>query len=301
MTDPLAWSITVLEYARAPECPAFVMAYGALGVRPLPYSITVLETDDHTVLVDTGYEDVGYAHELGRIDGVTTWSPPIDVLARAGVRAEDVDTILLTHAHYDHLGNIERFPNAIAWIQARELERWRWALDLPDRLSWLKDGVDGAHLDAASRLLATGRLRLIDGPLDAVLPGVRLVPDFDTHTFGHQHVEVDDAVTGRWVLPGDAAYSYENFGGLDGRGRLTPIGYATGSQENSLFALDRMLEAVDGDRRRIVPGHEIAVFEQFPSYRFADGLMGARVLVRPGDLQPWPATPDQGNTVSARA
>lgn len=278
-----AYSLRVLEYARAPECPAFVMVYGASGVRPLPYSLTLLQSDERTILIDTGYDDVGAGHDLAEIDGITTWTSPEAVLARAGVRPEDVDALILTHAHYDHLGTLDRYPNAVAWIQGRELERWRWAMALPERYSWLQEGVSRDDLAVADRLLAEGRLQTVDGEVADLLPGIRLVPDFDTHTFGHQHVVLDDAVAGRWVLPGDAAYSYDNLGGLDRRGRLTPIGYGTGSQERSLFALDAMLEAVDGDPRRVVPGHEYQLFREFPSRTFQDGLLGTEVFLRPGD------------------
>ena len=104
---------------------------------------------------------------------------------------------------------------------------------------------------------------------------------------------LDDATTGAWVLPGDAVYCYDNLGGMDGSGRLVPIGYGTGSQENSLFALDGMLDAVGRDPRRIVPGHDIALFQAFPSVRFEDGLLAADVLLRPGDTTRWavPAQP----------
>jgi glyoxylase-like metal-dependent hydrolase (beta-lactamase superfamily II) len=278
-----AYSLRVLEYARAPECPAFVMVYGAMGIRPLPYSLTVLESDTRTILIDTGYDDVGAGHDLAEIDGIRTWTSPETVLGRVGVTPEDVDAIILTHAHYDHLGTLERYPNAVAWIQALELDRWRWAMSLPERYSWLQEGDSRDDLVVADRLIAEGRLRTVDGEVDDLLPGIHLVPDFDTHTFGHQHVIVDDAVAGRWVLPGDAAYSYDNLGGLDRRGRLTPIGYGTGSQERSLFALDAMLEAVSGDPRRVVPGHEWQLFQEFPSHAFADGLLATELFLRPGD------------------
>lgn len=277
------YSIRVLEYARAPDCPAFVMAYGALGNRPLPYSLTVVESDDQTILVDTGYDDSDYGHTLAEIDGIDRWTAPLEVLGTIGIAAADVDTIVVTHAHFDHLGNIERFPNAIAYLQRREIERWTWAFGLPPKLDWLKDGVDADDLQAARDLIRDDRLRLLDGPVSNLLPGIHLGTDFDTHTFGHQHVVIEDERSGTWVLPGDAVYCYDNLGGLDGSARYTPIGYGTGSQENSLLAIDRILAAVGNDPRRVVPGHEFELFRQFRSVEREDRMFSAEVTVRAGD------------------
>ena len=47
--------------------------------------------------------------------------------------------------------------------------------------------------------------------------------------------------------------------------------------------LARYRQAVGGDPRRVVPGHEAAVFEQFPAQRFDDGLLGSEIFLRPGD------------------
>jgi N-acyl homoserine lactone hydrolase len=277
------YSIWVLEFARAPDSPAGFLIHGQQGTRELPYSLTVLQSASRTVLVDTGFVNQGFSGALGEADGITTWTHPAQALARVGIEPAQVDAILLTHAHYDHLGTVADFPNAVAYLQERELFEWVRAMTLPPEMGWLKDGVNLDDLTAAIGLARHGRLRLVDGPVAEVLPGIALEPDFDTHTWGHQHVVVDNQHDGRWILPGDAVYTYANLEGVDGDGRYVPIGFATGSQHNCILAMDRMLRAVGGEVRRIVPGHEVLLWERHRSRVFEDGLHVAEVSLRPGD------------------
>lgn len=277
------YSIWVLEFARAPESPACFLVHGLQGTLELPYTFTVLQSDRHTALVDTGFDDEGFTHELAEIDGITMWTHPSEMLRRIGIEPADVDTIILTHAHYDHLGGLGWFPNATVYLQRRELSKWIWALSLPDHLQWLKDGVNVEHLTGAIALTREGRLRLVDGAVRDVLPGVSLEPSFDTHTFGHQHIVVANERDGAWLLPGDAVYTYANLEGLDGTGRYIPIGYATGSQESCLLAMDQMMRAVGRDARRIIPGHERLLWRHHQSVTFPDGFHAAEITLRPGD------------------
>lgn len=276
------YSIWVVEFACAPDSPAGLLIHGQQGTRELPYSLTVLQSASTTVLVDSGFVNQGFSRRLGEGDGIATWIHPAAALARIGVEPAQVDALLLTHAHYDHLGTVAEFPNAVAYLQERELFGWIRAMTLPPEMQWLKDGVNVDDLTAAIGLTRQGRLRLVDGAA-AVLPGIGLEPDFDTHTPGHQHVVVDNHHDGRWILPGDAVYTYANVEGVDGDGRYVPIGFATGSQHNCIMAMDRMLRAVGGDTGRIVPGHEVLLWKRHRSRTFDDGLHVAEVSLRPGD------------------
>ena len=46
---------------------------------------------------------------------------PVDALKGFGVNAEDIKDVIVTHLHYDHAGNLDRFPNARFHLQDREM------------------------------------------------------------------------------------------------------------------------------------------------------------------------------------
>ena len=113
---------------RAPHSPACFLIHGQQGTRELPYTLIGSQSGQRTVLVDTGFVNDGFSRTLGELDGITLADAPRAVLDRVGVDPGQVDTILLTHAHYDHLGTLDEFPNAVAWLQERELFGWIRAL-----------------------------------------------------------------------------------------------------------------------------------------------------------------------------
>src|SRR5438132_1409565 len=100
-------------------------------------------------------------------------------------------------------------------------------------------------------------------------------------TCGCQYVTIDNAHDGKWLMAGDNCYVYENFRGTDGDGRFVPIGLAFGSMERCMLVMEDMYQYVSGQIERILPFHEVKMWDQFPTREFDDTLHLAEVSLAP--------------------
>jgi len=276
------YSIHVLEYCYVPKYHKSGVVYGAHneGYVKLPYCYVLLRSKDHVALVDVGYNHKDYGKELADKFGVENWRSPKVVLSEFGLTPGDVDTVFVTHAHFDHFGNVEDFPNATFYIQRDEIEKWVWAMSLPDRLKWMMIAVDPGDVLRGVNLAAEGRLRVVEGSVEDVLPGIDLHLAKDSHTFGSMWVTVrndgkaNSADT--WVLAGDLVYQFRNLkndGSVVGVDTMyTPVGLAVGSQMNLILATEEMMKQTGYEDRRVIPIHEEGLADSFPSRVTGEGL-----------------------------
>lgn len=284
------YSIWVLEYAAVEEFPVGAMLYGAqgLGTRKLPYAYVLLKRGSEIAMVDTGYNHADYGKTLADMYGVSNWHSPRAVLAECGVTPEDVTSIFITHAHFDHMGGLDLFPNAKFYIQKRELDKWVSSLTLGREYRFLLGAIDPADIVKAADYARQGRLICLDGDRLDVIPGVDVHLAADTHTYGSMYVRIrnDGAEDSKdaWVFAGDNIYSYDNLVGLDPEDpQIVPIGFAVGSQSALIFTTAEMLAAVDGEQRRLVPIHEERLKDVFPSRLTANGLQLIEIALAPGE------------------
>lgn len=271
MPDPAShtgpWEVFVLEYACAAAQPAASLVHGDHAAPPVdvPYAFAAARSPHGVLLIDTGFlADAGGGKLLAETFGVGRWVHPLRMLAALGIGPDDVAAVVVSHAHFDHMGGLALFPRARLFMQKRELFSSIEALALPPRFGFLAESIDPADLHAALSAAAEHRLTLLDGDRDNLLPGAHARLAADSHTLGSQWVALDTP-TGRIAVAGDCIYSFRNLAGS----RFMPLGYATGSAWGQLQAMERISSDVGGDLGRIVLLHDVG--------RWAGGVVVAEV------------------------
>ena len=198
----------------------------------------------HPVLVDTGFgEDDAAARKL------RGYVSPAAMLARVGVRADEIPLALVTHLHWDHWAGYRHFPAAEFWIQREEVAFWTGPVA---RYDAYRMSASPPALAELVRLNYASRVRLVEGERE-VLPGLR-VHRLGGHTAGLQIVSVETA-RGRVVLTSDASHFYRNVE------RFQPVQIITSLPE-MLTAFETIHELA-GKEKLIVAGHDPQVAERF--------------------------------------
>ena len=148
-----------------------------------PYSALLVHADRRMVLVDTG---------AGSLESTT--GKLLKNLRAEGIEPGDIDVVMLTHAHPDHVGGAAdaegkpTFPRARYVISRIEWQFWTSSPDLgalavPDFLKGVLVGIAQTKLASLQR-----QLELIPGEVE-LAPGVRAIPA-PGHTPGQMIVEV---------------------------------------------------------------------------------------------------------------
>jgi glyoxylase-like metal-dependent hydrolase (beta-lactamase superfamily II) len=216
---------------------------------PLDYFFWLARNDHRTILVDCGYSK-DRAKEKGRYTQNHPNNDALETLSYLGVRPDDVDHVVLSHMHQDHVGNVNRFPNATFSMARKEFDFWTGpygARELP------ATSVDSDEVGLIKDLLREDRLHFVEDS-ETLFPGVQATR-LGGHTPGQLMTEVA-GTSGQVVLASDAIHFYEEmeadrpfwfFCDLEGTYRA--------------YQLFRDLNARPDTS--VVPGHDPAVMRKF--------------------------------------
>ena len=219
----------------------------------MDYFVWVARNAVRTVLIDCGFNE-----RSGARRNRTMLCPPVEALAQIGVDAAEVSQLIVTHAHYDHIGNLLSFPAARIVIANREFAFWASPLS---RKPLFMASAEEADLDALRQLGEASRVDFISGRA-SIAPGIEVV-EIGGHTPGQLAVIVSTA-RGETVIASDALHYYEEMT------HDRPFAHVT--DVPAMYAGFAWLREQETAGRDIVAGHDPQVMQRYPTVTGAAGL-----------------------------
>lgn len=204
----------------------------------------LIQTTERTIVVD-----VGVSPEMAAQRRMLDYRAPDALLANVGLKTSDIDAIILSHAHWDHLDGIDSFGHGTMYVQRA---CYRFTVEEGAEYDFFRRWGYPTRKDSFSllTLLWDKRLKILDGDTE-LFPGIRVVA-VDGHFPGHQLVVVETE-KGRIVIASDAMHLYDNLE------RDFPMGLYFGN----LREIVRGFETIRKLGGTVIPGHDPKVFDRF--------------------------------------
>ena len=243
------YSIDAIRYATLPAFPLAGLMMGAPEDARIDIAMVVwlIRGGGRAILFDTGFHRDKWLKEFAFKDLLS----PDAAVALAGVRPEEITDVVVSHAHWDHVGGVDLFPKAAVFIQKQEYAYYTGDAWQP---GGRHGGIDPEDVAVLLRLNTEGRLHLVDGDDVEILPGIRAYTGA-RHTFASQYLRVEG--TPPYVLASDNCYLYRNLAE-----RVAGATFDEADHAANVAAQARMI-ALAGSADRVVPGHDLLQFERF--------------------------------------
>ena len=231
---------------------------------PIDYYVWAIVGKSNTYLVDTGF-DKATALERGHDFLIC----PAEALKSIGIQATDVREVIISHLHFDHVGNFDKFPKARFRLQEKEMSyvTGRYMLHAE-----LRRPFHLHHICGMIGCLYSGRVKFADGQ-QTIAPGIT-VHHVGGHTMGLQVVRVHTQ-RGYVVLASDAAHFYANIQKRSPHPSTLHVGDAMQAWTT--------IEDLATSPTHIIPGHDPLVSSMFPQAASELGPLCVRL-----DLDPLP-------------
>ncbi len=246
MAAPAPFEVYAIRYATVERRAAenFIGGDPHESAARMDYFVWLARRASEVVVIDTGFNEAAARRRRRQF-----LRSPVEGLRGLDVDAAGVQDVILTHLHYDHVGNFDLFPRARFHLQDRELA---YATGRYMATEFFAAAYEADEVVAMVRNVYGGRVHFHDGDAQ-IAPGltVHLVGG---HTLGLQVVRVWTRL-GWLVLASDASHYAAN---MD-TARPFPV---VADVTRMVDGWQRLRELATAPQY-IVPGHDPAVMQRY--------------------------------------
>ncbi len=151
------------------------------------------------ILIDTGFRDA----KLLKMFSIRDYMDPVEILQKNGIKPESIDYVFLTHSHFDHAGNCNRFRNAKFIMSEKAYTNLKKNWSMRDVYNFMKKDVNTILFKDSLKFMDIFTLKLIGG-----------------HTSGSAVIYLDYGKN-RFCFTGDEVYLEKNILQSMGSGSVT--------------------------------------------------------------------------------
>ncbi len=162
------------------------------------YYFWIIRNESRSIIVDTGFSPAAGAarNRTILIEAATAYR-------EVGVDVMQPHQVIVTHAHYDHIGNLGLFANSPVLISQAEFDFWQTELATKYLIAYFSERDELEELRSIKR---DGRLTTFTGSIE-IAPGIEVI-EVGGHTPGQAMVRVPTR-DGVVLLASDAVHFLE--------------------------------------------------------------------------------------------